>query len=519
MLVMRRLTDSTSKSDDRGAVLVTVVVVMIVGFIVAGTIAASVMFTIRANNDNRDNLEAFVAAESGRDVAYAAVDQGCSATSFTATTPAYVATIYWATGAMPITSDGLGSPACPPSSHGPTDPQGWVIINSVGTGPDGSVAEIDAVYPWSVDYDQQPGGTLSYFSQFSANKSSYEGDLVVRQGPYTCPNLATIDGDLWVVNGAVDLSSTCHVTGNIYARGSVTISSSGTKVDGEIVALGAIEIASNDVTIGGDIHSGSTVNLKNTGNTSGIVANDAEVKAVGTVTVGDKWKRADGSAIVGITPAATPVFAPTLEAVFGMTTWIDLTSQNWGSGERLATCDANPITQLSAASAPLILDYTACGSAVTISPAGGAVTRDVVFLVAPASRMIVELKNNLSVSAGSPQLMFVHTDPTLDDIPTCGNGNQNDKFDVSEGVAIQPRVLLYTPCGLTGNVKSDFNGQLYTANDGTFAVDATFVCNQMSWQPSLPSLSCLVRGEAGGGSGTPPTVTQSLGELRYQTEK
>lgn len=512
MLVMRRLSNRAQLSDDRGVVLVTVVVVMIVGFIVAGTIAASVMFTIQANAGNRDNLEAFVAAESGRDVAVAAVVAGCSATSFSGTTPAYTSTIYAVDGAEPKSSDALGSASCPNSD---TD---FVVINSVGTGPDGSTAEIDAVYPWQVVYTEQPGGTLSYFSQFSANKSSYEGDLVVRLGSYTCPNLATIDGDLWVVNGNATLSTGCHVTGNVYAKGTVTISSADAKVDGEIVALGKIEIASNNVTIGGDIHSGSTVDLKNTGSTTGTVANDAEVKAVGAVTVGDKWKRADGSAIVGVTGSATPVFTPTLEAVFGMTTWIDLTSQDWGSGQRVATCASNPIAQLSAASTPLILDYTACGNSVTISPAGGSVSRDVVFLVAPASRMIVELKNNLTVSAGTPQLMFVHTDPSLDDSPTCGNGSQNDKFDVNAGVSVQPRVLLYTPCGLTGNIKSDFNGQLYTANDGTFAVDATFVCNPMSWQPSLPSLSCLVRGE-GGGTGGEPTVTQSLGELRYQTEK
>lgn len=511
MLVMRRLLDRTPASDDRGAVLVTVVVVMIVGFIVAATIAASVMFTIQANAGNRDNLEAFVAAESGRDVAVGALVAGCSATSFTGTTPAYTSTVYAVDGAEPRTSDSL-SASCPTAD---TD---FVVINSVGTGPDGSTAEIDAVYPWQVVYTEQPGGTLSYFSQFSANKSSYEGDLVVRQGDYSCPNLATIDGDLWVVNGNVSLSSTCHVTGNIYARGTVTISSANTKVDGEILALGKIEITSNNVTIGGDIHSGSTVDLKNTGSTTGTVANDAEVKAVGAVTVGDKWKRADGSAIVGITGAATPVFTPTLDAVYGMTTWIDLTSQDWGTGTRVATCASNPIAQLSGGSTPLILDYTACGNSVTIAPTAGAVTRDVVFLVKPASRMIVELKNNLSVSAGTPQLMFVHTDPTLDDNPTCGNGSQNDKFEVGAGVTVQPRVMLYTPCGLTGNVKSDFNGQLYTANDGTFAVDATFVCNPMSWEPSLPSLSCLVRGE-GGGSGGEPTVTQSLGELRYQTEK
>ena len=55
--------------DDKGAVLVTVVLVMLVGFIIATTIAASVLFTVQSNASNKDRTQAFIAAESGRDVA------------------------------------------------------------------------------------------------------------------------------------------------------------------------------------------------------------------------------------------------------------------------------------------------------------------------------------------------------------------------------------------------------------------------------------------------------------------
>ena len=55
-----------NRGDDDGAVLVTVVIVMFVGFIVATVVAASVLSTIGVNADNTGNTQAFVTAESGR---------------------------------------------------------------------------------------------------------------------------------------------------------------------------------------------------------------------------------------------------------------------------------------------------------------------------------------------------------------------------------------------------------------------------------------------------------------------
>ena len=80
MLVIERLRKRVRRcaQDDSGAVLVTIVVIMFVGFIIAATIAASVMFTIGANHDNKDNTDAFIAAESGRDEAYESLKDGCS---------------------------------------------------------------------------------------------------------------------------------------------------------------------------------------------------------------------------------------------------------------------------------------------------------------------------------------------------------------------------------------------------------------------------------------------------------
>ncbi len=73
---------SRRRTDDSGAVLVTVVVVMFVGFIVATVIASSVLFTITSNVGNVDRTQAFIAAESGRDTAVAALKDGCVAARY-----------------------------------------------------------------------------------------------------------------------------------------------------------------------------------------------------------------------------------------------------------------------------------------------------------------------------------------------------------------------------------------------------------------------------------------------------
>ena len=62
MLVIARL-GRRRTPDEGGAVLVTVIVVMLVGFVIATVIAASVLFTIQSNVGNKDRTQAFIAAE------------------------------------------------------------------------------------------------------------------------------------------------------------------------------------------------------------------------------------------------------------------------------------------------------------------------------------------------------------------------------------------------------------------------------------------------------------------------
>lgn len=538
MLVIPRSPIRTVKSppqpgDDRGAVLVVVVVLMLVGVVIATAIAASVVFTIGANVDNRSNTQAFIAAESGRDAARAQLTQAidasgdlhCTAATLvgTGTSPNYSFTIHsTASATQPKNASESGvSQTCP------TLASKYIVIRSTGTGPGGDTATIDSVYPWKITHVEQPAGTMAYFDgEFKATKSTYKGDLVIRDiAPYTCNNSSVIDGDLWAVKGNVELSTGCRITGSIYAFGTVTSSSSDIKIGGDIIAGGQIAMKSDGVTVGGKIHSGNTVNLTNTGSTSATVAGTV-VAAAAIPTIQDKWRKPDGTALTG-TKGAAPVFDPTLADVFDVTRWLEITSSGvWGSAStapsttKYTTCDASTIrTELAKTGAGRALfDMSACldasGKVVDVTLGGTALTiaRDAVFYV-PASKEM-----NLKVTApilrsGDPQLLFVHADKNPGDGAPSACTKQ-DSMAIS--ASIEPRMMVYSPCGLNGNITVAFTGQLYTANSGNHLVLSSFTCAPMGWLPAFGKLSCGVKGD-GGALDTSKDVA-SLDSRSYQTE-
>nr|BFF11059.1 hypothetical protein GCM10025699_23620 [Microbacterium flavescens] len=264
LVIDRLLRHAHRRSDDRGAVLITVVIVMLVGFVVASVVAASVLFTIQANAENRSQTQAFVAAESGRDVAIASISAGCSVTSFSGTDPIFSSTVYVTAGDQPTsaTDPGVGAGR-------PTAATRYVVIRSTGTGADGSTATIDAVYPWQVTYSQQPGGVVTYFSGgFTAGVSHYTGDLVLRDGSWTCNIDGILDGDLYVLQGTTTFSNNCQVNGDVWSDGNVTSNSQAIKVRGDITTNGYVAISSN----GGALLDGS-------------------VTAKGTITLSDQEAR------------------------------------------------------------------------------------------------------------------------------------------------------------------------------------------------------------------------------------
>jgi hypothetical protein len=523
MLVVNRLRSRLRGSSERGAVLVTVVVVMFVGFIIAATIAASVVFTVQANDGNRDNLDAFVAAESGRDVALATITGSCAITApLSGTGPTFTATVYLSTDATttPASSDdaGLTANSCP------SETTEWIVINSVGTGPDGSTSEIDAVYRWVKTLEEVPGGTLAYFAgSVGGQKSIYDGDLVVRKGDYECPNEGVIDGDLYVTDGTVSLSSKCRVTGSIYSYGEVYSNSQEVRVDEDIqTEVGQVNLGNNGSVVGRDILAGSHVNLNGSGGTTGIVG--GEVKSAGSITVSGGWNVPVAKRFPS---AGVPTFNPTLDDVYSMTAWIDLGKDSWGATQEIKTgCQDSPSASTLRGTGRLLIDYTQCsGNAVTITIPDVEVNRDVVFIVPAQKTMKVKFDGDvtsLGAIEDAPQLVFIHEDRNLtfvdgEPAPTCESSGPDDLTTTSAVDSLAARVMLYSPCDIGGTVRVNFTGQFYTAGSSVFFNNGADInCKEMSWEPQFAEISCFIKVEDGGGT----TVTvQTLGDRIFQTER
>ncbi|WP_345802272.1 hypothetical protein AAIB33_04025 [Microbacterium sp. AZCO] len=511
--------------DESGAVLVTVVVVMLVGFIIAASVAASVMFVVKDNYSNRGRTQAFIAAESGRDVAVAALTAGCSATSFTGTDPIYSTTIYSTAGNQPSSSSDAGvAVGCPTSTSR------YVVIKSTGTGPNGATVTTDSVYPWQVTYSQQPGGVVTYFSGgFTAGVTHYTGDLVLRDGDWGCNVSGILDGDLYVLSGNVSFSKQCTVNGDIWSNGNVTNNSQQVTITGSVTTNGFASFTANGGTkIGKNISAKGQVTLSNQGSDVGTVG--GSISSRNSVTVGSNWT------VTGpVTQNSTtdPVFDPTLAWLKAATKWIDLDNTGWGTKYTATNvCDLiknNPsptITSLlEAAGTRLVFDFTSCSlgngnESVTIALGNVNLARDAVFIVKPTTTLTVNLTGTIAGGTGTKQLLFIHSDSSRaytngEPVPNCGNGNQNDTFNASGAFTGDVRLMYYTPCGMTGTATSTFSGQLY-ANDTTHLHAAAYTCQSMSWSPAFDQLGCKIKGD---GSISQGSLIQRLGDLVYQTEK
>ncbi|WP_251449439.1 hypothetical protein [Microbacterium sp. Marseille-Q6648] len=520
----------------------TVVVVMFVGFVLASAIAAAVVHTIDANLGNGDDLDAFVAAESGRDVAVAAIVDGCTAAdmSGSGTIPVYSYEIRTVDGPEPTSFDALTSNACPTAD---TD---YVVIRSIGTGVRGGTSTIDSVYRWSSRYSDVPGGVVTYFSgSVSQGVSHYTGDLVLRNGNWTCTEGGTLTGDLYVLNGSVTLSNNCVINGDIFARGNVGSNSQDWHVrerlasgsPGNIVTDGTVSFTSNgDPSVAGSIHSRGQVALSAAGGGIGTVG--------GTVTSMNPTDSVDTGAwttgAVSLGSSTEPPFVPTLAWLEDASKWIDLDrTSGWnGAGvemQSVVSSSCNTVLQnqasastyvrgvLGAGTAPVIIDFTACNKNVSVKlDVGATIRRDAVVLVPRNSSMTFELGSGLSADAAR-QLLLVHEDANRDDRdvagdpkPTCGIGGQ-DGFDTTGPIDTDIRVMIYSPCGLQGTVTASFEGQLYTDDTTNFHAGSNYTCRPMSWPGALPSLGCAIKGSGGIIDST--TIIQELGELVYQTER
>lgn len=530
----RTMSSRSRHEGDDGAALITVVVLMLVGLVAAVLIAAYVTFAIGSNSINASRTQAFVAAESGRDVMLAAVMSDPCASAVPNVT----------TGGGPRYRDVTAQFFDPTSGTSlpclSTTMTTRLLITATGLDERGAQTVIATTYERAVTKKETIGGTVSYFAgQFKVRQSSYSGDLVIRDRSYLCNSTATINGNLWVLNSTATFSADCTINGSIYAYGGIDITSAKVKVAGDLVSEQGITLKSSQAVISGNVYADGNFTF-NSGTLSGKYVVGGSKTGSGTPgntaasIAGCKTATPDPRCSVPAAPATTTrtpgtdQIVPSLADVESMTRWKDLSVARtaWGAGVQwisMVGVDCNgtnalskvPIT-LSPGNTRVGFDYSGCAGAVTvkIGTSPKAIRTDMVFLVPPASKMTVDAQGPFTLT-GQPQLFIVHGDgDTATAGPNCRAAG-TDSLSVSN--AGDPlRMMVYTPCGLGSANHLTFNGQYYSNDAGEPDwIQSTFQCREMAWDPQI-DLSCEIS-TAVTNQG-PPVYTLSPPVLQTQTE-
>ncbi|HAN24548.1 MAG: hypothetical protein CMH36_14365 [Microbacterium sp.] len=563
LVIPRSARAPRARLGDDGASLVAVVVVMLVGFVVAVTIAGVSIFAITQNQRSASSLQAFTAAESGRDAAVAmlaaasAGTAGCSTTgtgtySGTAGTYTYSYSVFSTTSTVqPSRSTALGAAACP------TITSTFVLVHAVGTSPSGATTAVDAVYPWAGSTVKTD--SLGYINNgFSPLLSNFTGgDLVVRSGDFAC-NATTISGNVYVLAGNVTIGAGCIIQGSVYASGTVTASLSVVNSTVTVGSVSAVSIITGDITalgnvslvplttlslpglplglsVGGGIHSGGNVtldtaiNLSLLGTYAGTVGGD--VTARGTISI-KAWKvggkaQATGTVTVNtslgvlclIIPCGTlgptsqvpnssstpqPAFSPSQAQLLAQSAWVDLNaSTNWSRYTGSAwtayatftgdSCSASSINSaISAATAPIVINATACAFSPSFLLSITNVPQDTVLLVTNTINTLAIQGSTTATAANPRQLFLVQVDNIANGVPDCAGRGAVTNLLSAVPTSTNFRLMVYSPCAASllglGNAASTITGQFIVPTTNWTIVGNTLkqvICAPMTVNPNI----------------------------------
>lgn len=254
------------RRDERGFAMPAVVMIIMVGFMLSSVIAASTLGSVQQTTHGRSSVQAFAAAEAGRDSMVASLYAGDEASCPVSTTDVSVSdeagASTWTTelyikageGVTPSGFDASGAPVgwasttcidlltMMPSGPGVTE-QYVVAVAATGTAADGTQRVIDALYPWEVvgpdeSYVAPVIGPITFGGE-SGFGNAYVGDVVVTgnegETNFICGDVGdpitplgtsatVIEGDVYVLKGdALFPGPGCYIKGNLYVQGNVTV--------------------------------------------------------------------------------------------------------------------------------------------------------------------------------------------------------------------------------------------------------------------------------------------------------
>ncbi|TFD34760.1 hypothetical protein E3T37_16500 [Cryobacterium sp. TMT2-10] len=475
---------------ERGSALVGVIGVLAVASIVTLTVGTLTVGALTFTNSTRAGVQAQAAAESGVDVAAAALAAGNCQPTFVSgggSIPKYSVAIYFTR----ISTGEDSYTGCP--SFADVD-RVRVVSTGSAVGPGTVSAKIEAVFAFIPLPVPPPitasGGAIYAFAQNDptmnnltvtqgstvrpviqylsgsmtcTSQSTIDGDVILGQGSVSSMSQCTVNGDLWA-SGTVDMQSG-KVTGNVNALGvrsgvSVTLSSSA-NVLGNVYAAGPVLIAGD---VGGNVVSGPGVGGSSFTNQASI---GGSVVAAGTVSYASR-----GDIVGTITESKSGIVTPTIPFVPGWADYVyDAGAWKTEAGvqyvERTMSSCGDLAAELNSAQnslLPIIVDTRVCGGSTDFSSINLQLKSNMVLI---ANGFKFQNNDIQSSSIAEKRLWVITPDSLVDSLPTCTSASASS---IGTQVVVGPHVsaLVYTPCDID-NKADIWRGQIYARSVKTSA--------------------------------------------------
>ena len=527
--------------DDRGAALISVLIVSLVLGVIAVGLSSAVVNTTLTTSGVRATLEARAAADAGMAEAVAAAKGGdlCDAT---------------------VPDGALDTGAAYTASLTCADDGSTVTLTATGTA-DGTSATVQAVYALvaetieAVDPSLTPVGLVLYDASTMGQVTllahgGNEPQVVAVTGTFGCR--LGIPGNL-LVGGNVTSSDGCNVSGDIYAGGTVTFNGGATTVLGDILAAGTgtSKINSSIGSANADdplstVHVNGALDLL----WSGARAH-TNVIANGSVTVNSRVIEGDVTLPTGSTPSINggriegetiqtddvpTVPAPSLPG------WFDYTyrAADWPgatvvtlrnvSANATDTCDYyNKHTgwsvdgtwvgggnrgwkDLANYTGTVVIDGRACDQLTSNAggnPAPALKASNVVLL---AKKFDTTGLTMTAATGATPRVYFITEDTVPDGRPSCALGATATNVNTNGANLDGVRSLIYTPCRLSVSGGGVLLGSLYT--NGFNSGGQITIKGELMSLPGQPAPD--------GGYGGTPTIIETgehaLGDVLWRRE-
>jgi len=461
------------RRDERGAVLVTVVVLMVLCFTVVTVVASSSMFGIRQTEDDQSRLQALAAAEAGRDYTLWKVSTACDDTGYDnpADTPEFSTTFFW----VPTTTPPTDKPATAQSGCGfrSATTDGYVGIESEGKSADGTASKkVLAWYPYTVE----PTVTNTYGAVYMNGLGSGGGwDQYRITGPGGDVTFAEADGNSTIncngsdarnsMSGSLTLAYplkasaqiNCNIAGNLNLTGpgeGKQVSVNGT-VDGWVNSrTGDVKISGGP--IGGNVWAGGAIDDNNH-----LIQGTPYPNGTGTPPP------------ISVPPWAEYQFKPedftgwtVVDASTKVGDQCDLSQTNQkADGNQKPTYGTQFLDWLtSLPESKVVVTFSKCNSQDVKFPDSFdlALNKDVTFVAAGLNLRNVKIR---SVDSTHRTFNVLTSDPVPSDgkpTTTAANGFPACRTTTVEGMTMQSTVsgLVYTPCQITSGNGITWNGQM-----------------------------------------------------------